>query len=145
MRYPKILVLALILLLLLLPAGVYAATDHSGHGDSIDNTSSPNMNMTGDNHDMNMAGNSPESHNQMTAPETEYKESSGNGGHDKHGASTGNEPSTGGGHESSGHNGGSEKSNLEPVKNNIVGGFAGLNALIIIAAAIMKMRYRQGV
>lgn len=145
MRYPKIFILALILLLVLLPAGVYAATDHSGHGGSIDNTSSPDMNMTGDNHDMNMAGDSTESHNQMPSPETEYNQSGGSGGHDQHGANTGNEPSTGGGHESSGHNGGSEKSNLEPVKNNIVGGFAGLNALIIITAAIMKMKYRQGV
>ncbi len=140
MRYPNILVLALFLLIVLLPAGVYAATDHSGHGGSIDNASSLDMNMTGDNHDMDMAGDGSESHNQMTLPETEYKESGA-----KHSESAGSNSSAGGGHDSSGHNGGSEKSNLEPVKNNIVSGFAGINALIIIAAAIMKMKYRQGV
>lgn len=145
MRCPKVFIVALILLLVLLPAGVYAATEHSGHGGSMNNNSSPDVSITGHNHDINIAGDRSESHNQMPSPETEYKESGGGVVHGQHGASTGSGPSTGGGHELSGHNSGSAKSNLEPVKNNIVGGFAGLNALVIIAAAVMKMKYRQGV
>ncbi|MFZ5651129.1 MAG: hypothetical protein ACOY4I_09765 [Bacillota bacterium] len=66
---------------------------------------------------------------------------SGQGATDGHG-----EKSAAEGHESSGGHGGEpEKNALEPFKNQIVAGFAGLNLLVIVAALIMKKKLGQGV
>lgn len=73
-------------------------------------------------------------------------------GHDSHGSgndqpgtgSAGHDGSGSAGEQGSGH-GISGKSSLEPAKNLLVGGFIGLNALILAVAAYLKFKVQGGV
>ncbi|WP_027364533.1 hypothetical protein [Desulfotruncus alcoholivorax] len=124
MRHTKILIPALILFLFILPLTVYAAENHSNHGVS-NAAGNPGdvMDMSGMNHDntqmdgMDMDGINMESNTQH---------------------------SNGGSHNNSDHGSVSGKSSLNQYKNEVVGGFAGLNGMIIAAAALLR-RNRQGV
>jgi hypothetical protein len=106
-------------LFLIIPAAAFAEVDHSSHGTPV-------------------IDNSPVSkENLKTNSLTEQK-----------GAATedsGHQSQETGGHESSGHGGGNPpKSSLEPVKNQVVAGFLGLNVFVVIAAAVMKGKKRAG-
>jgi len=68
---------------------------------------------------------------------------SGQGEHDQAGSSH-SQDSSGHGEQVEGH-GNSGTVELEPVKNLLVGGFAGINALIIGIALYMKNRLQRGV
>ncbi len=111
MRQKKLLIPTVILFLFLLPLTAYAAVDHTGHGISDGDV------HTGEVMDMNEMNHEPQKDNS----ELDKTRHSDKGGHDdtSHGAVS----STG---------------SLEPYKNEVVGGFAGLNALIIAAAALLK-------
>lgn len=188
----------IISMLLLFPAGVYAVTDHSGHGGGSAGTAEKQSNsgvqpgqgasgahgpdhttinsagsgmsvtdmhgqqledMTGD-HDSQGTGTGggQEAAGGRESSPGGHSEKASSGGHESSGghdekASSGGPESTGGhgdedkagDHGSSGEHGGEQKTNvLEPFKNEIVVGFAGLNFLAIIAAIIMKKKW-QGV
>lgn len=138
--------MALIIFLLALPLAAYAAEDHANHGSaaaSTDQDSSKDMN--GINNDMQMDGTGQDQMDHDIRAENE----SGEKVHSQPDSSSvqasgGADHSSGGGHETSGIEQTSKDSGIEPYKKEIVGGFAGINALIIAAAAFLK-RNGQGV
>lgn len=131
MRMPRLVTIVIILLLALFPAVVYAATDHS-HG--ADNSGAA-TNSAGAGTPAAGAQGADQHMQQM------MNMMSGQGAAGGHGENSADE-----GHESSGGHGGESKKNvLEPFKNQIVAGFAGLNLLVIAAALVMKKKLGQGV
>lgn len=107
------------LFLLSFPGYSFAAEEHSGHGSAP--VSSPASHGGG--YDQHGTGSS---------------------GHDSMGSNGHSSDNSGHGGQDEGH-GNSGNSSLEPVKNLLVGGFAGLNALIIAIAAFFKVKLQRGV
>ncbi|MFZ5634099.1 MAG: hypothetical protein ACOY40_14750 [Bacillota bacterium] len=120
------------------PGYSLAAGEHSGHGGVPANKaleSNAGHDPAGMGQGGSAAGHGPTSQNDSghgghgpgaQAPDNHLSEKSGHGARD------------GGSHQEPG------KSNLEPVKNELVGGFAGLNALVIAVAAFLKMKALRG-
>jgi len=119
MRYLRMLLLAALFLLLITPAAAIAEVDHSAHhAPAMDNSSTSKESLDTD-----------------SVPEPKRAAAQDNG----------HQSQEAGGHEASGHGGGNPpRSSLEPVKNQVVAGFLGLNALVLIAAAVMKGKKRAG-
>ena len=95
----------------MLPLTVYAAEDHTSHGISDGDV------HTGEVMDINEMNREPQK-DDLELYKTQHSDE--------------------GGHDDTSHGAVSSTGSLEPYKNEVVGGFAGLNALIIAAAALLK-------
>lgn len=128
MRYSKILSFITIMLMIF-PMGVYANMDHSGHDMSSNNPSfekqshnTPDKSHSNNEHNLNVTDS-------------------------QHDTQAGTIPAAHGqGYDSSGHGDGGEakKTVLEPMKNEIVAGFLGLNVIILVVAWIIKKKNHWG-
>lgn len=122
------------------PGYSLAVMDHSGHGGMSMPSGSesgavknPPMNTDmaqGSGHDSHGSGND--------------QPGTGSAGHDGSGSAAHSSDNSAHGEQGSGH-GISGKSSLEPAKNLLVGGFIGLNALILAVAAYLKFKVQGGV
>ncbi|MFZ5647445.1 MAG: hypothetical protein ACOY30_07475 [Bacillota bacterium] len=164
MKSRFLVVMTIILVLALFPAGVYAATDHSLGAESPGTTQQQGATQPGQqtgtapgsgNHMMDMQGMEQQMQQMMNMPANDQinmnmqgeggASPGSSGGHESSGGHGEKSASGGEGHESSGgHGEETKKSVLEPVKSQIVAGFAGLNLLVILAALIMKKKLGQG-
>lgn len=116
------------LFLLGFPGYSFAVEDHSGHGGTPVNSPAGGY----DSHSSNGGG--------------QDQHGTGAAGHDTGGSGgySSNNPEHGG--QDAGHgNSGKSSSSLEPVKNPLVGGFIGINALIVAVAAYLKFKLQRGV
>jgi len=111
LRHQRLLIPTVILFLFLFPLTVYAAEDHMGHGISHGDV------HTGEVMDMHEMSHVPQKHD-LELGRTRHSDE--------------------GGHDDTSHEAVSRTGGLEPYKNEVVGSFAGLNALIIAAAALLK-------
>ncbi|MCL5057328.1 MAG: hypothetical protein M1130_04890 [Actinobacteria bacterium] len=116
--------IALFIFLISIPGYSLAVSEHAGHDGLPTNGQSQGEAMTS-------------SHNNM-------QHGSGQSGHDQAGSVSHSQDSSEHGEQSGGH-GDSGKGGPEPVKNLLVGGFAGINALIIGIALYMKNKLQRGV
>ena len=115
--------IALFVLIFSIPGYSLAVSEHSGH-------------------DGSPAGNSQSQQEDMA--NMDMGQGSGQGGHEQAGSVSQSQDSSGHGEQSGGH-GDSGTGGREPVKNLLVGGFAGINALIIVIALYMKNKLQRGV
>lgn len=119
------------ILLMMFPVGAYAATDHSGHfGHGISTEYIPFEQQDSEHNRSQHGTSSPQAVEDSNLSSTEQ----GPGSSDEQG------------HGSSGHGEKESKSSvLEPVKNQIIAGILGFNALIIAAALAVKTKNSKGV
>ena len=120
--------IALFVLIFSIPGYSLAASEHTGHDGS------PTGNSQTQEEDMA----------NMDMPGMDMSQGSGQGGHDQAGSVSNSQDSSGHGEQGGGH-GDSGTGEPNPVKNLLVGGFAGINALIIGIALYMKNKLQRGV
>ena len=119
--------IALFVLIFSIPGYSLAASEHAGHDGSPAGNSQPQEYMAN-----------------MDMPGMDMSQGNSQGGHDQSGSVSHSQDSSGHG-EQDGSHGNSGPGELEPVKNLLVGGFAGINALIIGLALYMKNRLQGGI
>lgn len=120
-------IIALFVLIFSLPGYSLAASEHAGHDGSPAGNSQPQENMAN-----------------MDMPGMDMSQGNSQGGHAQSGSVSHSQDSPGHGEQGEGH-GNSGPGRTEPVKNLLVGGFTGINALIIGIALYMKNRLQGGV
>lgn len=147
-------IISLFIFLFSFPGYSSAVSEHSGHGSSPANSNAKGMDTHISGQNETSAGKDTTTDTNVTHPSGQVHSSAHDGGLNQHGANPGahgaNESGSHSQNNSSGHEGhypgrGESGSNgLEPAKNLLVGGFAGINALIIGTALYLKNKLQRG-